>query len=260
MCRAATARWRGCLQKSISHRSRDTLYLLGDLVNRGPESLAVLRRVTDYQASARCLLGNHDLHLLAVAYGVRRAGRSDTLQSVLEAPDHERLIDWLRRQPLALHEHGWLLVHAGVLPQWTVQQTLAAASEVECALRDAEPAEFLRAMYGNQPEQWSDDLRGADRLRVAVNGLTRLRFCTADGQMEFSQHGPTGTAPDGYMAWYDVPGRKTAGAQVAFGHWSTQGLVDRPNLVGLDTGCVWGWRFDHAATGPIPRNPRVDLN
>lgn len=220
--------------------SRDTLYLLGDLVNRGPESLQLLRRVIAYGASARCLLGNHDLHLLGVAYGARSLSAGDTLQPVLQAPDHTSIIDWLRRQPLAIHEHGWLMVHAGVLPQWTLQQTLAFAAEVETALRAASAGEFLRTISGNQPTRWHDDLQGADRLRVALNGLTRLRFCTAEGTMEFKHHDDAASAPPGYAAWYDVPERQSAGTRIAFGHWSRQGLVDRPNLAGLDTGCVWG--------------------
>ncbi len=220
--------------------SRDTLYLLGDLVNRGPQSLQVLRRVIDYQSAARCLLGNHDLHLLGVAFGVRRPGRGDTLEAVLDAPDRERLVDWLRHQPLALHEHGWLMVHAGVLPQWTVEQTLALAAEIEAALSGNQTADFLTSMYGNAPARWDDSLQGSDRLRVAVNALTRLRFCTPDGEMEFGHHGQADAAPRGYLPWYDVPQRRTAADRIAFGHWSTQGLVDRPMLAGLDTGCVWG--------------------
>ena len=236
-CDSAFAR---LLDKIDFSPSRDTLYLLGDLVNRGPESLQVLRRVTNYGVSARCLLGNHDLHLLGVAYGERSLGPGDTLQDVLQAPDHARLIDWLRRQPLAIYEHGWLMVHAGVLPQWSVQQTLELAAEVQTVLRGDAVAEFLRAMSGNQPAQWQDDLQGADRLRVTVNALTRLRFCTADGEMEFKHHDAAATAPLGYMPWYDVPERRSADARIAFGHWSRHGLVDRPNVAGLDTGCVWG--------------------
>ena len=193
-CDSALAR---LLDKIDFSPSRDTLYLLGDLVNRGPESLQVLRRVIDYGASARCLLGNHDLHLLGVAYGVRSLGPTDTLQPVLAVSDYARLVNWLRRQPLAIHEHGWLMVHAGVLPQWSAQQTVALAKEVEAALRADDPTDFLRSMQGNLPTEWRDDLQGADRLRVIVNGLTRLRFCTPQGAMEFKHHDDATTAPPG---------------------------------------------------------------
>ena len=222
--------------------SRDRLVLLGDLVNRGPESLAVLRRVTALGDAAACLLGNHDLHLLAVSQGVRKPHRSDTVADILAAPDRDALLDWLRHRPLALHEHGVLMVHAGVLPQWTVVQTLVLATEVEKVLQAAEWADFMHQMYGNQPDEWHDGLQGTARLRVIVNALTRLRLCTADGRMEFDTKDSSGVdgAPPGFMPWFDVPGRQTAGDVVAFGHWSTLGWLDRPDLISLDTGCVWG--------------------
>ena len=220
--------------------SRDTLYLLGDLVNRGPESAGVLRRLMGYDASAQCLLGNHDLHLLAVAHGIRPPHRSDTLDGVLAAPDRAALLDWLRRQRLAMFDHGVLMVHAGVLPGWTATQTVALAAEVEAALLADLPG-FLRQMYGNQPDRWSDALTGADRLRVVVNALTRIRYCTPAGQMEFTvKSGGAADAPAEYGPWFDVPGRRTAGTPVAFGHWSTLGAVARPDVISLDTGCVWG--------------------
>ncbi len=220
--------------------SRDTLYLLGDLVNRGPGSLAVLRRLMALGTSAQCLLGNHDLHLLAVAAGVRPLHRSDTLESILQAPDRHELLHWLHQRPLALYTQGWLLVHAGVLPQWSVAQTLALAEEVGALLRSADCTHWLRHMYGNQPDHWRDDWQRHDRWRVVVNALTRLRFCSADGVMEFDSKDSAGTAPDGFMPWFDVPHRRSANAPIAFGHWSTLGLLQRPNLLALDTGCVWG--------------------
>jgi len=224
--------------------SRDTIYLLGDLVNRGPASAQVLRRLMGYGDAARCLLGNHDLHLLAAAYGIRPAHRQDTLQGILEAPDRPALLDWVRHQRLAMLERlqgqEILMVHAGVLPGWSADQTLALAAEVETVLRGPELVTFLGQMYGNTPAQWNNDLQGADRLRVIVNALTRLRFCSADGQMEFeSKEGASG-APAGYMPWFDVPGRRTANTTVAFGHWSTLGWLDRSDVLSLDTGCVWG--------------------
>ncbi len=221
--------------------SRDRLIALGDLVNRGPASLAVLRRLMGLAGAAEALLGNHDLHLLAVAQGVRPPHRLDTLDELLAAPERAALLDWLRQRPLALCEQGVLLVHAGVLPQWSAMQTLALAGEVQAALRAADWSSFLHRMYGNEPAAWRDDLAGADRLRVIVNALTRLRFCTADGRMEFAtKEGGASAAPAGYLPWFDVRGRRTTGHVVAFGHWSTLGWLDRADLISLDTGCVWG--------------------
>lgn len=215
---------------------------VGDLVNRGPHSLATLKLVRSLGDAARIVLGNHDLHLLAVAHGIRAAHRSDTLDPILQAPDRDELLDWLRRQPLAIFENGHLLVHAGVAPQWTAQQTLELAQEVESVLRGPQWVDFLRQMYGNTPARWDDGLQGADRLRCIVNALTRLRFCTADGTMDLASKG-TETELPGYMRWFEVPGRKTEDVTVVFGHWSTLGLIMRPNLISLDTGCLWGGRL-----------------
>ena len=229
--------------------SRDTLYLLGDLVNRGPESLAVLHRLMALEGAAHCLLGNHDLHLLAVAHGVRKPHRSDTLDDILQAPDRERLLRWLRHRPMALQAGGWLMVHAGVLPQWSDTQTLQLAHELESELRGPDWGVFLHNMYGNRPDHWHDDLRGLDRLRVIVNALTRLRFCNADGVMEFDTKDSAAAAPEGFMPWFEVPGRKTAGTPVAFGHWSTLGDAGRDDVLALDTGCVWGGCLTAARLG-----------
>jgi bis(5'-nucleosyl)-tetraphosphatase (symmetrical) len=224
--------------------SRDTLYLLGDLVNRGPDSAAVLRRLMAYGDAARCLLGNHDLNLLAVAQGTRKPHRKDTLDSVLNATDRDTMLHWLRHQKMALlllrGDKPLLMVHAGVLPAWTVEKTMALAREVEVQLQGGQSAAFLQAMYGNAPSRWDDALAGMDRLRIIVNALTRLRFCTAQGEMEFDTTDGAGGAPSGYMPWFDVPGRQTTHAAVAFGHWSTLGWLDRTDLLSLDTGCVWG--------------------
>ncbi|MDR2128887.1 MAG: symmetrical bis(5'-nucleosyl)-tetraphosphatase [Burkholderiaceae bacterium] len=243
-CRAAFDR---LLAEIDFSPSRDRLIVLGDLVNRGPDSLGMLRRLMALGHAAQTLLGNHDLHLLGVAAGVRRAGRSDTLQDILAAPDRAALLDWLRQRPMALRQRGVLMVHAGVLPQWSAAQTLALAAEVESVLRAARDInDFLLEMYGDLPNQWHDGLRGTARLRVIVNALTRLRLCTADGRMDFERKGDPGgldgraAAAAGLMPWFDVPGRKTARGVVAFGHWSTLGKTDRPNLLALDTGCVWG--------------------
>lgn len=232
--------------------SRDTLFLLGDLVNRGPASLQVLRRLMALGDSARCLLGNHDLHLLAVSHGVRRPHRSDTLDGILQAPDREALLHWLRHRPLALQAQGWLLVHAGVLPQWDADRTLALAREVESALRSPDWGVLMHNLYGNTPDHWTEDLRGHDRLRVIVNALTRLRFCSADGVMEFATKDNAAAAPQGFMPWFDVPGRRTAGTPVAFGHWSTLRTTGRTDTLALDTGCVWGGCLTAARLGDVP--------
>jgi bis(5'-nucleosyl)-tetraphosphatase (symmetrical) len=224
--------------------SRDTIYLLGDLVNRGPDSAGVLRRLMGYGDTARCLLGNHDLNLLAVAQGTRTPHRKDTLDGVLNAPDRDAMLHWLRHQRMAMllqrGDRPLLMVHAGVLPTWTVEQTMALAQEVEAELRSTRVPAFLQSMYGNYPTQWSDALTGMDRLRTIVNALTRLRFCTAQGDMEFETNDGAGDGPAGYMPWFDVPDRKTASFAVAFGHWSTLGWLGRTDLLSLDTGCVWG--------------------
>ena len=223
--------------------SRDRLVVLGDLVNRGPASLQVLQRLAALGHSARCVLGNHDLHLLAVAHGVRKAHRSDTLQPVLDAPDRAHWLDWLRHQPLALMEDGWLCVHAGLPPSWDGAQTLALAQEVSAVLTGPDLPAFLATMYGNEPARWDDTLQGADRLRFIVNALTRIRFCTEDGTLDLKTKEGLQATPAGLYPWFDTPGRRSAGQSVAFGHWSTLGLVNRPDLLGLDTGCVWGGRL-----------------
>jgi bis(5'-nucleosyl)-tetraphosphatase (symmetrical) len=220
--------------------SRDTLVVLGDLVNRGPASEQVLQRLMAMGNAVQCVLGNHDLHLLAVAAGAGRLKRMDTLDGILQAPDRPALLHWLRHQRMAVWGHGVLSVHAGVLPSWSLAQTLALAGEVEAVLRGPDLADFLHQMYGNTPAAWRDDLAGVDRLRVVVNALTRLRFCSAKGEMEFAAKEGANAAPEGFMPWFDVPGRQTADVTVAFGHWSTLGLLQRPNVWAMDTGCVWG--------------------
>ncbi|NCT82041.1 MAG: symmetrical bis(5'-nucleosyl)-tetraphosphatase [Comamonadaceae bacterium] len=234
------------LQRIAFSPSRDHLWLLGDLVNRGPASLATLRRLAGLESAATCLLGNHDLHLLAAHHDVRRPHRGDTLDDILAAPDRAALMDWLRRQRMAVLDAGWLMVHAGVPPQWSRDDTLALAAEVEAVLRGPDLPDFLQAMYGNEPARWSPGLAGTARLRFTVNALTRLRFCSADGELDFKTKDGAGAAPAGFMPWFEVPGRRSADTRIAFGHWSTLGLLDRPDLLGLDTGCVWGGRLTAA--------------
>ncbi len=250
-CDAPLAR---LLEKIDFSPSRDTLYLLGDLVNRGPASAEVLRRLMGYGGAARCLLGNHDLSLLAVAAGFRTPHPRDTVQAVLTAPDREALLHWLRHQPLAIRAHGLLMVHAGVLPQWDADQVMALAGEVQAALRGPSHVAFLGTLFGNQPDRWDDALQGADRLRVVVNALTRLRFCTPDGVMHLKASGAPDQAPPGALPWFEVKQRRTAGTPIACGHWSTLGVLLRPDVMALDSGCVWGGclsalRIDEADPG-----------
>ena len=224
-------------------RTRDQLWFVGDLVNRGPGSLATLRLVRDLGDRAVVVLGNHDLHLLALAEGHVESRRDDTLADVLEAPDRDELLDWLRNRPMIHVESDTVLVHAGLLPQWDIPAARSYGSEVEAELRGPGHSEFLRSLYGSRPNRWCDDLRGADRLRVIVNAMTRLRFCTREGVMEFETKGETARAPAGYLPWFDVPGRKSAGGTIVCGHWSALGLRLAPGLVALDSGCVWGGKL-----------------
>ena len=259
-CDAALQRLLDCIAFSPS---RDTLYLLGDLVNRGPASDAVLRRLMAYGSSAQCLLGNHDLHLLALSYGVRKPGRHDTLNCILEAPDRHAMLEWLRHQRMAMRERQGgqelLMVHAGVLPAWSSDTTMALAHEVEAALRSDAAAEFFASMYGNLPDAWNDALRGPERLRVIVNALTRMRLCTPQGQMEFAFSGSASDAPAGFLPWYAVPGRQTAHTTVAFGHWSTLGWLGRSDVLAMDTGCVWGGCLSALRVEPASQGWRGEL-
>ncbi len=236
------------LHKLKFSHDHDQLYILGDLVNRGPGSLEILRYVKQHEFSIHCVLGNHDLHLLAVAHGGRRSSADDTLDPILQAPDCDSLLTWLRCQPLALalplDANGpikqALLVHAGVLPSWTTAKALAYAKEVSDALMGPAYLEFLTGMYGKKPTRWSPELTGMARLRLITNVLTRIRFCAADDRIELATKGGLAATPSGYQPWFEIEGRKTSKDLVAFGHWSTLGLLQRPTVLGLDTGCVWG--------------------
>jgi len=224
---------------------KSNLIFLGDLVNRGPDSLGALRQLKSLQESGRaeCILGNHDLHLLAIDAGLRKTKGLDTVDAILQAPDRRELINWIRKRPMALSNGKVLTVHAGVLPQWDLQQTIECAQEVEKALRSKSYKEFLANMYGNTPNKWSSSLKGYERLRVITNALTRMRFCTPSGQMEFESKEGLENGPQGYIPWFKVPKRKTTDALIYFGHWSTLGLLRRNNVIGLDTGCVWGGKL-----------------
>jgi bis(5'-nucleosyl)-tetraphosphatase (symmetrical) len=218
----------------------DRLWLTGDLVNRGPDSLGVLREVHALGGAAQTVLGNHDLHLLTVAAGHRHSHRDDTIAQILAAPDRDELLEWLARQPLAIAESNMLMVHAGVLPQWSAARVLALAGEVETVLASTDREPFLRVLYGDDPHAWRDDLEGFDRLRAIVNALTRLRFCTSDGRMEFREKRGAAHAPPGYAPWFLHEPRRSASSLVICGHWSTLGLVLAPNVLMLDSGCLWG--------------------
>jgi bis(5'-nucleosyl)-tetraphosphatase (symmetrical) len=218
---------------------RDRLWFVGDLVNRGPRSLETLRLVRSFADNAVVVLGNHDLHLLAVVYGSHRKRRSDTLDALLAASDCDVLIEWLAGRALAYREGDDLMVHAGVVPQWTADLTLELACEVEGALR-RDPRALFEHMYGDEPDRWSPRLAGMERLRFAINVLTRLRVCTADGRVDFALKGEPPPPPSPLRPWFAHAGRLTRGLRVIFGHWSVLGLVLEPGVVGLDTGCVWG--------------------
>ncbi|CAM4253961.1 symmetrical bis(5'-nucleosyl)-tetraphosphatase [Bordetella muralis] len=238
----------GCcapLEQLLSHPDISSepdahFWFAGDLINRGPQSLASLRRIIAMGDRAISVLGNHDLHLLAAAAGVRKPSKSDTIDEILDAPDAEELIDWLRFRPLAHFEHDHLLVHAGVLAKWDVAKTLALAGEVETMLRGPNWRKALQKMYGNEPTHWKDGHTGGKRLRVIINALTRMRLCTPRGHMEFNTKVAPGAWPAGLVPWFDVKGRQTRDVTIVFGHWSTLGLLVRPDVICLDTGCVWG--------------------
>lgn len=220
--------------------ARDRLWLVGDLVNRGPDSVQVLQWAMGLGARAITVLGNHDLHLLALAEGFVPAHRGDTLDEVLAAPERDEMLDWLRRQRMIYAEGDWVLVHAGLLPQWSVKQALRLGQEVEAALRADNYRDFLQHLYGNRPDHWDDALTGMDRLRIIANAMTRLRVCSAKGVMDFSHKGAVEDRPKKTLPWYEVPGRKSAQANIVFGHWSALGLNVGSRHVALDTGCLWG--------------------
>ena len=221
----------------------DRLWVVGDLVNRGPQSLQVLRLLRDFGAAATVVLGNHDLYLLMVAAGYKRREDDDTLYQVLEAPDRDALLLWLARQPLMNVEGDYVLVHAGLLPHWTVARAQALADEVSTVLTGPDSKAFLLQLAGNQPDRWSEDLHGWDRLRVVVNAMTRMRFCTVDGRMALRAKGPPDKAPPGTMPWFLVPERYNRTHTIVCGHWSALGYYRAPGLIALDSGAVWGGKL-----------------
>ena len=231
---------RRLLDKIPFEPARDRLWLVGDLVNRGPQSAAVVRFIKGLGERAVTVLGNHDLALLVVAARMKQPHASDTFGDILKAPDREELLDWLRHQKLFHSGEGYAMVHAGLLPQWTIGQAAAHAREVEAALIGTDHRELLRKMYGNEPAQWRGDLTGFDRLRVIINAMTRMRLVTTGGAMEFSHKIGLDNVPAGYLPWYDAPGRASRDTPIIFGHWAALGLIVRPDVIALDSGCVWG--------------------
>jgi bis(5'-nucleosyl)-tetraphosphatase (symmetrical) len=221
-------------------RAHDRLWLVGDIVNRGPESLEILRFVKGLTDAVTMVLGNHDLHLLMVAEGCASLSRNDTIQDILSAPDREELLHWLRQQKLLHVDGNYALVHAGLLPSWSITQASELATAVEAVIRGEEFHEFCSHMYGDQPDHWNDGLSGYARLRVIINAMTRMRVCTPDGKMDFKFKGMVKDIPDGYLPWFETPNRASREATIIFGHWSALGLQLRNNLIALDTGCLWG--------------------
>jgi bis(5'-nucleosyl)-tetraphosphatase (symmetrical) len=228
------------LERAGYDERRDVLWFVGDLVNRGPQSAATLRFVKGLGSRQVSVLGNHDLALLVVAAGIKKAHRSDTFGDVLAAPDRDELLAWLRQRKLMHADGAWAMVHAGLLPHWTVAQALACAAEVESALRGPGHVDFLKEMYGNEPRDWRDDLAGNDRLRIIVNAMTRMRLVNRRGTLELDHKQGPASAPPEYAPWYDHPQRASRGTTVIFGHWAALGLLVREDVVCLDSGCVWG--------------------
>ncbi|MCI8208451.1 diadenosine tetraphosphatase [Pseudomonas sp. S25] len=234
-----------CLLEHVNFDpARDQLWLVGDLVNRGPQSLETLRFLYSIRDSVTCVLGNHDLHLLAASRNIERLKKGDTLREILEAPDRDNLLQWVRRQKLLHYDAGRnvAMVHAGIPPQWSLKKAIKCAAEVETALQDdALYQSYLEGMYGNEPSKWDSDLQGVTRLRVITNYFTRMRFCTSEGKLDLKGKEGVDTALPGYQPWFKHPERKTRDVKIIFGHWAAlEGRCDEPDVYALDTGCVWG--------------------
>ncbi len=236
----------------------DQLWFAGDLVNRGPKSLETLRFVKSLGDTAITVLGNHDLHLLAASCAPKIAHKKDSLLPILEAPDSDELIDWLRHRPLFHFNDDFCLVHAGLPPQWDFKRTQKMAMLAEQALRGANYQAFLKQMYGNKPNIWSSNLKGGERLRFIVNCFTRMRYCDADGRLDFIHSGPPGSQPKGLVPWFDAPKRKNADMRIIFGHWSSLGYYEGPNCYAIDTGCLWGGQLTALRLGEQVQRFSID--
>lgn len=232
--------------------AQDTLWLAGDLVNRGPHSLETLRFIQGLGYAAVSVLGNHDLHLIATVVSLAKTGKKDTLGPILRAPDCDELIDWLRKQRLFYYNEHYCMLHAGLPPQWDFAQTKAMAEEVEQVIGGDDYELFFRSMYGNKPVIWQDDLSRTEKLRFAVNCFTRLRYCTLDGELDFHHKGPPGSQPAHLLPWFTVPGRKSTDMRIIFGHWSTLGYYEGNNVYSIDTGCLWGGELTALKLEPRP--------
>lgn len=250
------------LLKAIDFRiGRDRLWLVGDMINRGSGSLEMLRWCVTHQSHIKVVLGNHDLHALAVAHGLKRAHRSDTLHAIIAAPDAHSLLTWLRHQPLLVSNDTYTMVHAGLLPQWQLTDARAYAKEVETALQSTHFLDFLANMYGNSPGMWQQDLQGFDRLRVITNAMTRLRICSLQGEMQFDFKGTLTQIPQGFLPWFEIPDRQSQGSLIICGHWSALGLHQRQGVFALDTGCLWGGKLtamclETQAITQVPCDPK----
>jgi bis(5'-nucleosyl)-tetraphosphatase (symmetrical) len=238
--------------------AKDTVWIAGDLVNRGPKSLETLRFIKGLGSSAISVLGNHDMHLIATVVSLGKAGKKDTLAPILRASDCDELIDWLRHQPLFYSDQDFCMLHAGLPPQWDFAQTVHMARLAEQAMQSSDHKRFFRTMYGNKPNLWSDDLPKMEQLRFAVNCFTRLRYCTIDGVLDFAQKGAPGTQPEHLIPWYQVPGRKSADMRIIFGHWSTLGFYQGDNCFSIDTGCLWGGKLTAITLEANPK--RIDID
>ncbi len=248
--------FRRLLDKLEFNPGQDQLWLVGDLVNRGPDSLGVLRYVRSLGESVVIVLGNHDLHLLALGAGSDKTASMSSLHDVLMAPDREDLLHWLRHQPLMHYDASkdFAMVHAGLAPQWDLLQALACAREVEAVLRGPDYRDFLHAMYGNLPDRWSPTLKGMDRLRFITNCMTRMRYCLPDGTLGLKEKGPVGTQTKPYIPWFEIPWRASIDFRLVIGHWSALGYMAKDNIWALDTGCLWG-----RALTAIPIRKKKDI-
>lgn len=239
---------------------KDTLWLAGDLVNRGPHSLETLRFIRGLGDAAVSVLGNHDLHLIATVVSLAKIGKKDTLGPILRAADCDELIDWLRHQRLFYHDQQYCMLHAGLPPQWDFAQTQAMATEVEQIIGGDDHERFFRSMYGNKPTIWQDDLPKTEKLRFAVNCFTRLRYCTLTGELDFHHKGQPGTQPQHLVPWFSVPGRKSRDMRIIFGHWSTLGFYAGDNVYSIDTGCLWGGQLTALKLEAEPERFSIDCS
>ncbi|QEY24581.1 symmetrical bis(5'-nucleosyl)-tetraphosphatase [Neisseria animalis] len=228
------------LRKLDFNHGKDTLWLTGDIVNRGPKSLETLQFAMKHDSSVQMVLGNHDLHLLAVGYGHGSVKRSDTISPILKHPDSGKWFDWLRHQPLMVREGSRVMVHAGILPQWSIEKAGSLAREAEAELQGGKYEKFFAKMYGNKPTEWHENLEGYDRLRLIVNAFTRMRALTYKNELDYSFKATLDKMPLYLRPWFRVPDRKNLDHTIVFGHWSSLGYMNEHNIISLDTGALWG--------------------